>query len=130
MELREYNREKRQESEIQFQKKLKFIQQENDQKRSQINQKFKKLNSNKQALENSMYEIMLTKKEENAQKSELHNRSFQKIQRARSAYKAHLCNKIVDKGMRGGDIIAMRQSAFGNVAQRPLMEAISMSIIK
>lgn len=50
----------------------------------------------------------MIKKEENAQKSEEHNKSFQKIKRAQSAYKAHLCAKIIEKNIRGNDVIAMR----------------------
>ena len=50
----------------------------------------------------------MVKKEENAQKTEEHNQSFQKVIRARSAYKAHLCAKIIEKNNRSNDVIAMR----------------------
>ena len=59
-------------------------------------------------MDNSLYEIMMSKKEENAMKNEEHSKSFQKVQRARSAYKAHLCAKIIEKNNRGNDVIAMR----------------------
>ena len=108
LELREYNIEKKQEEEQNFQKKLKFINDENNQKRGQIKQKFKKLDVAKQNMDNSMYEFMMTKKEENAHKYDEHNKSYQKIQRARSAYKAHLCAKIMEKNNRGNDVIQLR----------------------
>lgn len=54
LELREYNIEKRIESEQNFQKKIKFIQQEKDAKKGEINKKFKKLDIAKQQLDNSL----------------------------------------------------------------------------
>ena len=125
LELREYNIEKRIESEQNFQKKIKFIQQEKDAKKGEINKKFKKLDIAKQQLDNSLLEYSMSKKEENAQKSKEHNKSFQKIQRARSAYKAHLCAKIMEKNIRGNEVIAMRGQIASSSVNKPLLQAAS-----
>jgi hypothetical protein len=126
MELREFKAEKKLESEMHFQQKIKVLNQEKDEKRGKIKQKFKKLDSAKQAMENSLYEYMVNKKEENEKKSEEHTKSYQKVQRARSAYKAHLCAKLMEKNIRGNDVIAIRQQNMATSATRPLLEAATL----
>jgi hypothetical protein len=60
--------------------------------------KFRKANQAKLAVEHGLFEYRLQKKEENLIRQEQKQKSLNKIKRAQSVYKTHLCVTLMKKG--------------------------------
>lgn len=73
-----------------------------------LQEKFEKMDNNKRQIDNSKLEYMSAKKEETLFKFMDQGENMSKVKRGHSAYKRHLVDKIIEKGIRGRDISERR----------------------